>query len=63
MLEQDDYVMHRRAELYPELCDRYSELKELMREILAYYVGMSSHDIGQDKLLTQAWQIAHEDGD
>lgn len=60
---EDDYVMRRRAELYPELCERYSELKELMREILDFYVGMSSHDIGQDKLLTRAWEIAHEYGD
>lgn len=63
MIPMDEYVKQRRAELYPELCERYAELKELMREILSYYVGMSSHDIGEDKLLTRAWDIAHEDGD
>lgn len=63
MTLDDDYVMRRSAELYPELCDRYSELKEIMREILSFYIGMSSHDIGQDKFLTRAWEIAHEDGE
>lgn len=57
----DEYVTRRSAELYPKLCERYSELKGLTREILTYYVNMKPDE--KDPVLVRAWEIATEDGD
>lgn len=57
----DEYVTRRSAELYPKLCERYTELKDLTREILTYYVNMKPDET--DRVLVRAWEIVTEDGD
>lgn len=61
MNEADEYVMRRSAELYPKLCERYAELKELTKEIIKYYVDtpLDFHD--WHPVLQDAWHIVTED--
>lgn len=61
--QHDDYVMRRRAELYPDLADRYAELKKLAREILYYDLNTSYDPDEKDPVLRRIWEIVTEDGD
>ena len=61
--EHDDYVMRRKAELYPDLCDRYIELKKLAREILTDDLNTFYDPDEKDPVLRRIWEIVTEDGD
>lgn len=63
MIPMDEYVKERRAELYPELCERYAELKKLAHEILYYDLNTSYDPDEKDPVLRRIWEIVTEDGD